>query len=1636
MLCAKFNALFLLFALLFSSIGYGQDFNVQHIQNNIARTGGTTSFTPVSSTNSAFVLPNNNRKTHAGRTDETDTNLDSDDLSGAVRLTANNTLTYFRNSGSLNTNMKFSSSIWEYTGTPGGNNQFIVRDRLIVNLNGITNNITQAVSGVTNANKCIPFITGIVTNASDDDADSGTAIAYLENATTLRVQKGSNANNVSVYITLVEFTGSNWTILHGDSGPVNADTGSVNLRANSNGTGTPTSVTDWANSMIFTQHRGNMDDNGVDDAIADNWPLMSPGSNNQTVDWTFNSDHDAKNNGNRHFVHVANNPEISVTRFNGNNDNGAGESTFNITSSGLTSINQALIIGTSTSSGNGTAYGRGWRNYQINSPTQAAHWSHRSGNAMNHEIQIVKLYEDYCTPSSTSTSYYIDDFSTTGGTTNITNNNTGTGITSNGYSDYTAQSASQIAGSVLNFSTDFSDRDTTFGFNIWVDWNQNAIFENSERVYASNAYVTGATGNFTIPGATAAGNYTMRIRNDFYITNPNPCSSINRGEAEDYTLRVVPPGTVTYCEPTSEGPEYVYIDDIRFMGTLNDVDNLNSGYSNGYQDFTNLPHAVQAQGEGMNIYYNNESYSGGAHVKAWVDWNKNGDFSDSGELVYDTGTVSTSSATFGVIIPLGTPIGDYRIRIRNNVVSSSSSYDFDSCEDFDYTNRNYSDGEAEDYIFTVIPACNANIVTVIDGDNCGPGTVDLSITGTAGTTGFKWYSSETGGTLLYDDTASTGTWTTPNISTTTTYWVTAYNGTCESYFRTPVIANINPTPTVIFTPSNPIFCGEEAIQITAGGDVEEVVLVNENFEDGGLGVFTNNNDNPNGNPYDGITAWQNETSPYIPNNTEVWSPAISSGLSGNHFVMSTSDVNPPTGNVYQYLQLTTPVDASNMTNLTLTFDMYYSNFGDQIRIQANGGTGWNTLSTYTTSEGIGTRFENQSINLPTSYNSSSSLSIRIQFRSGWGDGIAVDNIKLFGTRPLTTSFNYDTSAVNAYTDAAATIPYTSGNPATTIWIKPTEAQLNLSTFNIPVTSTLSNGCTANGSVTVTNNTRVFTGATTDWNNPSHWKPAVLPTLDNCVIINPTNPTVINSGSVGSALNVIVNPNGNLEVNGTLLIQEDLDVKTNGNFVVNNNASLIQIDNIQNTGKGTIKRNSITNSNDYVYWSSPVSNFNISNVPGNASYYWIPTINSNGIGHYGDWAAASGSMNIGQGYIKRSGTNGTITSNFTNRINNGDITVPITRGNYTGPNYYGTGNSTEATNLDDNWNLIGNPYPSAIFADSFIIQNAGLLGESPSITGTVYLWTHASAPSTSNNPFYGDFVYNYNPNDYIAYNLSGPNPVGFQGNIASGQGFFVLMDHSAATPSNIVFNNSMRSASYDNSQFYRTNQDPSPTEKHRIWLDLIAPNNMATSILVGYIENATDGLDLLYDGYDLSETSTRFYSLIGEEKMAIQGKALPFIETDLVPLGLLIPQPGNYTIAINTLDGLFETGAQDIYLEDTFTGIIHDLRVNPYSFNAEVGTFNNRFVLRYTNDVLSNEEFNTIKDLSITAPKNDYIKITSAKDVIKDIVVYDLLGKVIFDTKNILKSEVIINDLKNASGTFIVKVTLANGLQKTQKVILK
>ena len=63
--------------------------------------------------------------------------------------------------------------------------------------------------------------------------------------------------------------------------------------------------------------------------------------------------------------------------------------------------------------------------------------------------------------------------------------------------------------------------------------------------------------------------------------------------------------------------------------------------------------------------------------------------------------------------------------------------------------------------------------------------------------------------------------------------------------------------------------------------------------------------------------------------------------------------------------------------------------------------------------------------------------------------------------------------------------------------------------------------------------------------------------------------------------------------------------------------------------------------------------------------------------------------------------------------------------------------------------------------------------------------------------------------------------------------------STFTSTTAVFNNSMRSNAYRNDQFYRnTNNNANATPEGRIWIDLVSSTE-SNSILVAYINGATN-----------------------------------------------------------------------------------------------------------------------------------------------------------------------------------------------------
>ena len=531
--------------------------------------------------------------------------------------------------------------------------------------------------------------------------------------------------------------------------------------------------------------------------------------------------------------------------------------------------------------------------------------------------------------------------------------------------------------------------------------------------------------------------------------------------------------------------------------------------------------------------------------------------------------------------------------------------------------------------------------------------------------------------------------------------------------------------------------------------------------------------------------------------------------------------------------------------------------------------------------------------------------------------------------------------------------------------------------------------------------------TTIWNGLS-WNNGV-PSSEKRIIFNENYP-ILNSVDACSC-HITLGKNVGVPSGNTLSLV--FDYSGLGTLILENSASLFQIDDASiNTGIINLKRKTTPIVKmDYTYWSSPVSSQKLVDVSPttlsdkffsfNPSIdYWVEELPSN-------------SMYVGKGYSIRGPQNFSETvpapyeAVFTGVPNNGKIAIPL------------GGNNTS--------NLIGNPYPSAISANLFLLKNNEV------IDGTLYFWTH-------NTPIANNV---YTSNDYAVYNLlggvatynapnSGVNNTKPDGTIASAQAFFTTSIKDGGA---VIFNNSMRILG-QNTTFFRTKNNKqkaaSRTEKHRIWLNLSNAQGAFKQLLVGYASGATNEYDGSFDGetFDGNEYID-FYSVSQDRNLVIQGRALPFDETDTVSLGYKSKIEGNFNISIDEVDGLFKS--QDVYLEDNLLNTTHNLKYAPYGFTTQAGSFDGRFVLRYTDKTLGKRNFDSLSNQIIISKDKNELKIKSELETIKQVTVFNLQGQKVFEKMTVDSNEFTSSTIGLRKQIGIVKVTLGNGQVISKKV---
>ncbi|MET3730745.1 T9SS-dependent choice-of-anchor J family protein [Moheibacter stercoris] len=121
--------------------------------------------------------------------------------------------------------------------------------------------------------------------------------------------------------------------------------------------------------------------------------------------------------------------------------------------------------------------------------------------------------------------------------------NNPTSCSPNGYGDYTSMIANVEAGNSYPINVTVGSGWAYESVSVWIDYNNNMVFEESEFTYVGTGSGSVVSGNIAIPAGTADGEYRMRVRvaavGETSATWHMACDETQGyGETEDYTVNV------------------------------------------------------------------------------------------------------------------------------------------------------------------------------------------------------------------------------------------------------------------------------------------------------------------------------------------------------------------------------------------------------------------------------------------------------------------------------------------------------------------------------------------------------------------------------------------------------------------------------------------------------------------------------------------------------------------------------------------------------------------------------------------------------------------------------------------------------------------------------------------------------------------------------------------------------------------------------------------------------------------------------------------------------------------------------------------------------------------------------------------
>jgi len=523
-------------------------------------------------------------------------------------------------------------------------------------------------------------------------------------------------------------------------------------------------------------------------------------------------------------------------------------------------------------------------------------------------------------------------------------------------------------------------------------------------------------------------------------------------------------------------------------------------------------------------------------------------------------------------------------------------------------------------------------------------------------------------------------------------------------------------------------------------------------------------------------------------------------------------------------------------------------------------------------------------------------------------------------------------------------------------------------------------CSANDTVLVAFNApniSTFSG-TNNWYTFANWDNGVPDTITHAYI---NGDVTINSRSRCNQMTI--NEGGKVTINSldTLTIFNNFLLKSS----VSGTGSIIDNGKLKILGTTTVQRY-FPSYSKYSFVSSPVTSA-LSNVFFHAWLYkwleptqtWYNIFNTN----------IPITPMVGYSVILENVTgNPSIPPNnpaiFTGTLNTGAIGASDNVTN----THFGAGNL-------EGFNLIGNPYPSAIDWEA----SSGWT--KTNVDNAIYFWA---------NNQYASYVNEASTNGGSRY-------------IPAMQGFFVRRTHSSFGTGTVIMDNSVRV--HNTTAFYKSN----PVNFLRLSIN---GNNLTDETVIRFDNSATNSFDSQYDAYKLFGLNTPQLYTVGDDASELSINTLTEVLNNTnVNMYFKPCFNGVYSITATELNS-FDPSIY-IFLEDHKTQQSQLLNTNPlYSFNADTLDVPNRFVIKFIQSTNGITEKNNNDLIVFASGKTVYIKANNVKGNL-DVVVTDLLGREVAG-KKITDSNINEMYLDVVPGYYIVKLAGDKTNQSTKVFI--